>query len=78
MKEIERQFQRALGTINWYMVVLKTDRRKIDGGNTIHTQLVEAVDEQDAFKEAVQLHIKKDRTIRRDQITLHRIRKTNF
>ncbi|KKM03610.1 hypothetical protein LCGC14_1772710 [marine sediment metagenome] len=69
MNEKEKQFQRALGTFDRYIVILNIKRR--DTKSLLReTRVVEAGNEHDAFEEAVQRCMEETNTVRRDQITL--------
>lgn len=75
MDEKERQFQHALGTFDYYIVTLEIARRS--GKPIIYTEIVEEGNEHDAFEKAVQQCMKRESTVRRDQIKLKRCHKFN-
>ena len=74
MDEKEKEIQRALGTLTWYLVTLKITKRAFP-----RMFIVNSDNKNGAFEEAILRYMKKTHgTIRRDQIILLSCTKCNF
>ena len=76
MNKKEKAVQKALGTLSWWMVILKI-RRRAERRHTF-VKAIESGSEDDATKEVIQLCMKDNPTYRRDQISVEKCVKSNL
>lgn len=76
MDDKEKEVQRALGTLTYYIVSLEIRKRAIMP--YISTRFLAAGSESDAIEEAICKYMQLNSTVRRDQISVVRVAKANF
>lgn len=76
MENREKEVQRALGTLTYYVVSLKI-RSRADKPKT-STRLLITGSESDASEEAICKYMQEDSTVRRDQISVMSVHKLDL